>query len=219
MNFTIVLISSLLFTLCAPAQEKALTIGLIGDSTVANTYGWGPSFASLVSEKATVLNFAKNGATLQSLSTRLDELLKKNPNYVLIQFGHNDQKKYSAEAYRGKLASYVDRVEKSGSKAVILSSVTRRNFDDKGHIQPVKASNHPSSLPLNAKAAGAVAKLKKVPFLDLYALSVAHHNEIGPDKSASYNFDENDRTHFSKKGADAIASLILTELRVIIPGL
>jgi len=77
------------------AQQKILTIGLFGDSTFASTYGWGPSFAEHFTDQAKVINYAKNGATLQSLSNRLDELLALKPDYVLIQFGHNDQKKVS----------------------------------------------------------------------------------------------------------------------------
>ena len=76
-----------------------ITIGLIGDSTVASTYGWGPGFADRIRKEGTVHNFAKNGATLHSLSKSLDSLLKKKPDYVLIQFGHNDMKRYGTEDY------------------------------------------------------------------------------------------------------------------------
>ena len=212
-------ILALFFTMITQAQEKDITIGLIGDSTVANTYGWGPSFASQVAKTTKVLNFAKNGATLESLSGKLDELLQRKPHYVLVQFGHNDQKRYSKEAYQGKLSSYVARIKKSGAQAVILSSVTRRNFDEKGQIRPWINEKHPSNLPLNAKAAQQVAKKERVPFIDLYSLSVAHHNKIGPEKSAKYHYNKDDRTHFSKEGAEAIAALVVAELKVAIPKL
>ena len=45
----------------AVAIENKLSIGLIGDSTVASTYGWGPAFASEVNKNVNVLNYAKNG--------------------------------------------------------------------------------------------------------------------------------------------------------------
>jgi hypothetical protein len=34
----------------AEAEERVLTIGLIGDSTVATTYGWGPGLCPVVQE-------------------------------------------------------------------------------------------------------------------------------------------------------------------------
>ena len=72
------------------AKEKTVKIGLIGDSTVAVQSGWGPAFASRFNDKAKILNYAKNGATLDALSRKLDELLKLKPDFVFIQFGHND---------------------------------------------------------------------------------------------------------------------------------
>ncbi len=83
------------------AGKAELTIGLIGDSTVATKYGWGPAFAERFNDDVEVLHYAKNGATLESLSDRLDELAALKPDYVLIQFGHNDQKKYDTAVYRG----------------------------------------------------------------------------------------------------------------------
>lgn len=196
--------------------QAPLTIGLIGDSTVASTYGWGPAFASRFNDEAKVLNYAKNGATLPSLSKKLDELLKLKPDYVLVQFGHNDQKKYDTEAYSENLKSYVERIKQAGGRPVILSSVTRRFFDEDGKIKP-RESGVKANLSYYAKAAQAVAQDEGVLFIDLNAISIEHHNQIDPEASAAYNFNETDTTHFSKQGADAIATLVLTELKVIVP--
>ncbi len=200
------------------AQETKITLGLIGDSTVANTYGWGPALADKVGPSVTVLNYAVNGATLDSLSGKLDRLIQQKPDYILIQFGHNDMKRYGAVEYGKKLASYVERVKRGGAKPVVLSSVTRRVFDKTGKISP-RVINGDRTLPAFAKVAQAVAKEHSVPFIDLNSISIAHHNKIGPEASAAYNFEKTDRTHFSKSGAAATADLILAELKSIIPGL
>jgi lysophospholipase L1-like esterase len=198
--------------------EEPLKIGLIGDSTVADTYGWGPAFSARVSSRTQVLNRAKNGATLQSLSKALTVLLDEKPAYVLIQFGHNDQKRYGVGGYSAHLRDYVERVKKAGAKAVIVSSVTRRNFDSGGRIEP-RRSGVKGTLPEYSQAARQVAFELKVPFIDLYALSVAHHNKIGPEASAVYDFDESDTTHFSKEGAAKIADLVVAELKKVLPEL
>ena len=200
------------------ADRKPVVIGLIGDSTVADTYGWGPAFAKRCKSEATVLNFAKNGATLDSLSRRLDDLLEKKPDYVLVQFGHNDMKRYDAKAYGAKLTGYVERIRKAGAKPVVLSSVTRRMFDDNGKIAP-RVVEGGRTLPGFAKEAREVANQQVVPFIDLNAISIEHHNKIGPEASAAYNFEETDRTHFSPAGAAAIASLVIDELKVAVPEL
>lgn len=200
----------------ASAQEKVLKIGLIGDSTVATSSGWGPAFAKRFNDNTLVLNFAKNGATLESISHKLDELLKLKPDYVLIQFGHNDQKRYGTDVYRTKLTSYVQRVTEAGSQAIVLSSVTRRNFDENGKIQ-LRESGLKGNLTAFEKAAQTVAEEQDVKFINLHAISIAHHNKIGPEETAEYNFSETDTTHFSPKGAEATAELILKELKTVAP--
>jgi hypothetical protein len=59
----------------------------------------------------------------------------------------------------------------------------------------------------------------KLPFIDLHRASIAHHNKIGRDESMSYNFKEGDKTHFNKKGAEAITEVILEELKTAVPEL
>lgn len=214
----VILFAFIIASHAVAAQEKTLTIGLIGDSTVASTYGWGPAFADQFNDQVTVLNYARNGGTLKYMSKMLDALIKRKPDYVLIQFGHNDMKLYGAKAYSAKLKVYVEKVTRSGSKAIVLSPVTRRIFDKNGKISPIIMSGD-RSLPVFAQSARVIAKEKNVPFIDLNSISINHHNQIGPEASAEYNFNESDRTHFSRKGAQAIADLILKELKIVAPEL
>ena len=223
----VVLLTLCITTSALPAQDKQegkkVKIGLIGDSTVAPQSGWGPAFAKRFNMDTEILNYAVNGATLQSLAKRLDALLELKPDYVLIQFGHNDQKRYGTEAYSHKLRSYVDRIEKAGAKPVIISSVVRRSFDTDGKIISNLVKNDrftfKGTLAEYARAARKTAAEMNVPFVDLYTISEQHHNTIGPEASMTYNFKEGDRTHFNRKGAEAIADLIVPALVAVVPEL
>ena len=221
----IVLVIALLLVSSAvcQAQEEAVVVGLIGDSTVAVQSGWGPAFAERFDSRAKIVNYSKNGATLQALSKKLDDLVRLKPDYVLIQFGHNDQKRYDTTVYSDHLRSYVQRIRKSGGKAVIVSSVTRRSFDVHGKIVPIliknEKYNYQGTLTDYANAAEAVAGELNLPFIDLHRVSIAHHNKIGREESMTYNFQEGDTTHFNKKGAEAITDLILGELKTVVPEL
>ena len=216
-------ISLLISLAVCEAKVKAVTIGLIGDSTVAVQSGWGPAFAKRFEDRAKIVNYAKNGATLQALSGKLDELVQLQPDYVLIQFGHNDQKRYDTQVYKAHLQSYVDRIQKGGGKPIIVSSVTRRSFDENGRIVSNFVQNekysYKATLTDYAKTAEALARELNLPFLDLHRVSIAHHNEIGREESMTYNFIEGDKTHFNKKGAEAITDLIIEELKIAVPEL
>ena len=132
------------------------------------------------------------------MSKRLDALLKYKPDYVLIQFGHNDMKRYDTQDYAEKLKDYVRRIRDAGGKPVVLSSVTRRTFGDDGKIKPTVINGR--TLADYAKAASTVSSELQVPFIDLNSISIQHHNKLGPDASADYNFVPEDKTHFSPAG-------------------
>ena len=91
------------------------------------------------------------------------------------------------------------------------------SFDENGKISPRIINDR--TLSNYAQAAQAIAKETRVPFIDLNSISIEHHNKIGPEASAAYNFNESDTTHFSKEGAKAIAHLIIKELKVAAPEL
>jgi lysophospholipase L1-like esterase len=200
--------------------QKAITISLIGDSTVTNNVGWGKAFAGRFNSEVRVLNFAKGGASSKSWNDgkRLAAALEAKPDYVFIQFGHNDQpgkgaarETLPATSYRDNLKDYVKEVEASGAKAVIVSSVTRRTFAYNGKISP--------SLAPYAAAAKALAEELDVRFIGLHKASVNHHNEIGYEASMTFNPKEGDTSHFNEKGAEAVTDLILTELKEVDPAL
>lgn len=218
---------TLFFTTCCMSgvlqaeTEKTLVIGLIGDSTVAQESGWGPAFASRFDESVKVLNYAKNGATAPSLFKRLDVLLKHKPDYVFVQFGHNDQKHFEPQEYYKNLQVYINKIQRAKSKPVIVSSVTRRTFDKEGKIVSEllksKKYNYKANLTIYAETAKSLANELELDFIDLHAMSIAHHNKIGPTASMEYNFKEGDLTHFNKKGGEAIAYLILAEMKRVLP--
>src|SRR5690242_7313275 len=80
------------------AQAQTITpakirIVLAGDSTVTDTAGWGAAFAKRCDSSIEVINLAIGGRSSKSYRAEgwWKQVLDAKPNYVLIQFGHNDQ--------------------------------------------------------------------------------------------------------------------------------
>jgi len=198
---------------CVCAQEPEVKIALVGDSTVAKSSGWGTAFTERFNEKVQVKNFAVGGRSSKSWydEKRLPAALAYKPDYVLIQFGHNGQpgkgparETDPATTYRDFLKLYINEFRKAGAKPVIISSVTRRRFDEKGQLY--------TTLMPWAVAAGEVAAEMKVPFVDLHKASTNLHNRIGQEVSMTFNYKEGDLTHFSPKGAEVISGLVVQDL-------
>ena len=196
---------------------NTVKIALIGDSTVTDDSGWGKAFDCRFDDSVYVLNFAQNGRSAKSWyeENHLPEVLSVKPDYVLIQFGHNDQPGKGTEretdpatSYRDYLQIYINAFSAIGTKPIIVSSVARRNFDADGKIV--------SSLTPWAEAARAVAQELNVPFIDLHAASINYHNQIGPAASMTFNLEERDTTHLNQNGAEAIADLIMCELQIVV---
>ncbi len=196
------------------AQEENITIALIGDSTVTDQSGWGKAFAGRFNDNVKTLNFSAGGRSSKSWcdENRLPEVLNVKPDFVLIQFGHNDQPGKGAKretdpasSYRDYLKTYVKAFREIGATPILVSSVTRRRFNENDKIQ--------STLTPWADAVKAVAVDMKVPFIDLHSASIEYHNKIGPKMSMAFNPREGDVTHFNQKGAEAIAGMIVEKLK------
>ena len=204
----------LVLAACATAPPEPVVIALVGDSTVTVKSGWGAAFAAAIGDRATVLNFAVGGRSAKSFleEGRLPAVLDARPDYVLIQFGHNGQPGKGAyretdpnTTYREFLVTYIEAFRAIGAEPIIVSSVTRRRFDDTGHIQ--------STLGPWAHAARDVATENGVAFVDLHSRSIELHNRIGLEASMAFNPEPDDVTHFNESGATAIAALVFEELR------
>jgi len=227
------LIAGLLFgMLVAASSVRALAeeappirIALVGDSTVTETAGWGKAFAELLTPNVRLTNCARGGQSTKSFLDQglLATALLGHPNYVLIQFGHNDMpgKGPNRETdpnttYRTNLIRYVDESRAAGAQPVLVSSLVRRTWNrtDGTLID---------GLAPYAEAMKAVAAEKKVPLVDLHARSLVAVQNLGAkgseDLGPMTEKGTRDGTHLSPKGAALMAGLVAEELRAAVPAL
>jgi hypothetical protein len=129
----------------APAPAKPVRIILVGDSTMANTSGYGDAFCARVNRANTCINLAKGGRSSGSFRAegRWDEvegLLRGaaayRATYVLIQFGHNDQPGKPGRStdlkteFPVNMTRYAQEVKALGGVPVLVTPLTRRTFKD-----------------------------------------------------------------------------------------
>ena len=229
----------LFFILCVSLScfAQKTMIYTIGDSTMADKVkpdenpekGWCqvlPSFFDL--NKVTIDNRAVNGRSTKSFinEKRWESIYNflKPGDYVLIQFGHNDEKladstRYTNPhtAYRHNLIRFVIETRKKGAIPILFSSIARRNFNEQG----VLIETH-GDYPLETRL---VAQEYQVPFIDLEYFSELLEQSYGVEKSKElhlyfkmgehpyYSEGKSDDTHLSLKGATEIAKIAVQELR------
>lgn len=209
----------------ANLPAKKLRIVLVGDSTVNDAGGWGYGFKQFLTDDVECTNTAANGRSSKSFITegRWAKALALKGDYYLIQFGHNDEpgkgpdrETDPATTYPQNLARYVDEVRAIGGKPVLVTSLTRRNFDKSGNGKLA-----PNLLPY-VEAMKRVAAEKQVPLLDLHADSVALCERIGPVETAKFNpisKGKPDTTHLNAGARVVFARLVVAELRQAVPEL
>ena len=130
----------------AATPDKTTTIFIIGDSTAANKdlskgkleRGWGMALQCFFDDNILVDNHAVNGRSSLSFLNegRWDKVLErlKPGDYVIIQFGHNDEKAPKdrhtdpGSTFDYNLAKYVRETREHGGIPVLMSCVVRRNF-------------------------------------------------------------------------------------------
>jgi lysophospholipase L1-like esterase len=218
-----------------PAKKK-IKIFLAGDSTIAiketKAYpetGWGMPFVNFWDSTATVVNKAKNG---RSTKTFLSEGLWKSimeeareGDYVIIQFGHNDEAKDKGERYatpdtfKMNLTRFIKETRDKKAMPVLLTPVSRRKFDKDGNA----VETHKEYSVLTRE----VANEQNVLFIDLDEKSRVLYQQFGPENSKllflqlqpgehpNYPEGKNDNTHFNELGARLIAQLVLKELKTL----
>jgi pectinesterase len=199
--------------LAAVAASDKSRIVLAGDSTVTNESGWGTGFAERMGGSADVINLAKGGRSSKSYRDEgwWKQVLEAKPDYVLIQFGHNDQPGKGPEretdpktTFRENLSRYVREARAAGAKPILITSLERRKFDAAGEkIIP--------SLSAYADATRKVAADENVPLIDLHASSIALYEKLKPagcERISPRKDGAVDSTHLNAEGGKMIGALV-----------
>jgi lysophospholipase L1-like esterase len=213
------------------------TIYLIGDSTMADKpepieinpeRGWGQLLSEYFTEDIIIDNHAVNGRSSLSFISEgrwkiVSDQLKEG-DFVVIQFGHNDQKIKSPDRYTVPSSSYYNNLSKfvketraKGAIPIIASSIVRRSFNEEGTLEDTHG--------LYPLAARIVALDLNVPFADMQFETETMVRELGVEESkkiylhlppgAYERFPEGktDNTHLSPYGAKLYASLFIKQIK------
>lgn len=204
------------------------TLYLTGDSTVTDqraepAASWGQMFPRFLDDGIAVANHAESGETLKSFVTalRLDKALSRmRPgDFLLIQFGHNDQKAQWPQTYadpaitfRAWLRAYIAEARRRGATPILVTSPERRNFDAAGRIKP-SHGDYPD-------AVRAVAREDGVALIDLTPMTIAFYEALGPVRAPlAFNDGGKDKTHHNNYGAYELARMIASQLQAAGPAL
>lgn len=137
---------TLLMLTSAFTMRKTVTVFMIGDSTMANKdttggkqeRGWGMMLQQYFKSGVVVDNHAVNGRSSKSFidEGRWDVVLSKMKpgDYVIIQFGHNDEKPAAdrhtdpGTTFDANLRRFVLESRVRGGIPILCNAVVRRNF-------------------------------------------------------------------------------------------
>lgn len=205
----------------APQTEPAdtVTIFMIGDSTMANKpldkenqeRGWGQMLPIYFQGAIKIDNHAVNGRSSKSFidEGRWDAVMEKiRPgDYVIIQFGHNDEKIKSKDRYTepggtfdANLLKFVNDTRSKGGNPILMNSIVRRNFPENATIEHIDRDDNPpvAGPPSQSDVEGVilvdthgayldsprnVAKQTGTPFVDMNKLTHKLVQELGPTLS------------------------------------
>ena len=225
--------STLILLAFSLPEKKKIKIFIAGDSTASiketKAYpetGWGMPFVYFWDSTVTVINKAKNGRSTKSFRNEglwkqiLDE--SSEGDYVLIQFGHNDEVPTKANAtteaeFRNNLTVFISEARSKKLNAVFLTPVARRKFDSTGKI----AGTHD----VYSQIIREVAAKEMVPLIDMDKKGQQLYQQMGvenskllflqlkPGEHPNHPEGKEDNTHFSELGARLIAQIVLKEIK------
>ena len=114
------------------------------------------------------------------------------------------------------MTRYVEEARAAGARPVLVTSLTRRNFNPDGKIR--------RSLDAYVKVTKEVAAETKAPLIDLHDRSVALCESLGPEKCAAFDPPPQkdgrpDVTHLNVAGSRAFGALVAEDLARVAPEL
>jgi lysophospholipase L1-like esterase len=213
-------------------QQNNIKVYLIGDSTMANKQvkaypetGWGMPFSWFFDQSVTVDNRAQNGRSTKTfIAGKLWEPVErdlKEGDYVLIQFGHNDEvptkgSYINEEGFKANLVKFVNESRNKKAIPVLITPVARRKFDKDGKVQgthdvysaivrKVAEEQHVPLIDLDKEAQDLIQKMGVEDSKLLW-------NHLAPGENPNYPDGKEDDTHFNELGARKIAQIVLADI-------
>ena len=215
-----------------PANDVP-TLWLCGNSTVVDQdyepwASWGQMITRWFTDKVAIANYAESGETATSFiaAGRLKKIvsLMKEGDYLLMEFGHNDQKEKRPGSgafynYAYALKQFVDEARAKGVTPIFVTPTQRRSFDSNGKILETHA-NYPEAMRWVAKDLG-------VQFIELHDMTRVFYEKLGMEGSKhafvhypartypgqSKAFEDN--THFNPYGAYEISKMMVEGMKVL----
>ncbi len=209
-------------------DTTATTIFLCGNSTVVDQNAepwasWGQMIPRWFDSRVAVSNHAESGLTARSFlaGNRLEKILTmmRPGDYVVCEFGHNDEKEHlpgdgAWYHYVYNLKVFVDKVRQAGGH-IIFCTPTQRRFwqDDNRHIKDTHG-DFPAAM-------RSVAERENVPIIDLNEKTRTFFETLGYEdsKRALVHYPANtypgqdqplaDNTHFNPYGAYEVAKMVV----------
>lgn len=216
-----------------PAQNVT-TVFLCGNSTVVDQEeepwaSWGQMITRWFTPQVAIANFAESGLSCTSFlaQLRLDKILTqlKKGDYVIVEFGHNDEKEKKAGdgawySYSRNLKIFADRVREAGGEIIFCTPTARRFFNDDHKTIRNTHGDYPEAMKT-------VARRENIPVIDLTRMSTQFYETLGEEgsKKSLVHYPANtfpgqdkalaDNTHFNPFGAWEIAKMIVMGLKQI----
>lgn len=209
------------------------TVFLCGNSTVVDQElepwaSWGQMIPRWFTDRVAISNHAESGLSARTFvaGNRLEKVLSmmKPGDYVVCEFGHNDQKEkrpgdgaYYHFAYHLKI--FVDKVREKGGNLLFITPTQRRSFDD-----PVSAKIQETHLDY-PDAMREVARREGVPVIELHDMTRDFFETLGYEgsKKALVHYPANtfpgqdkelaDNTHFNPYGAYEVAKMVVMGMK------
>lgn len=205
-------------------------IWLCGNSTVTDQdiepyASWGQMFPFWFNEFVSVENIAMSGLRTTSFiqQNRLEKIKKelKKGDYVLVEFGHNDEKdRHSGSGawynFSMNLKTFIDELRPLGARIILVTPTERRNFQD-GMAQPTHG-DYPAAI-------RTIAERENVPLIDLTVATTTLFNAMGEEGSKhllvhypqgtfpGQDVELKDNTHANAFGAFEISKLVVEGMK------
>jgi len=202
------------------SQADVPTLYIIGDSTVTDqpceypydpekTYcGWGQVIPMFFDKGIAVSNHAESGATTAETRNIHFNAIKdkiRQGDYLMIEFGHNDQKQPELGAFDGyakNLRWFVEYARTRNVLPILNSSINRIIFDEDGKILNLLGDYR--------DAVQSVSEEFNIPFIDMLGATTDFFEPLGLYHAKKYfrhDGGEQDYTHTNDLGGEIAAKL------------